>query len=445
VTVAYLPAPVDDELLYSLLGRHRLHCGLEAASAHTAHLFGFRSVVVSLELQGRLGNLANRLHPAFDLDAETLLHRHTLFPYFAAFQPKDLRDLAGLEMIEDAASSAFVRLGVAAFRASGRRQIRFCAECQGQQLASYGECMWLRSHQLPGNLVCPLHSEPLREAGVSFDGTARHGFRPPRPSAHVEAYKPWGREVGELLGEIARRQSELCRRPRFAYPASHWKLHYRTELKRLDLMRSPKKVDQPKLEAGLQAVLGPVLPHLPSACTNVGEGGWPMLMVREHRKAMHPLFHVLMELALERLHTGESSTAWGSPAHREVREPPQLSVADNDRESRFEAEACTRLRHAAKKIRKVAPPCRVTFAELERRTLGAGWLRHRRLRLPRAFALGCELSESTASFRERRVLYWREHLHAAPTWQVLRAAGIRTEHWEEATRLCLDPAVQARA
>jgi hypothetical protein len=77
VTCGFLPEPLADELLFGWLARHRLAIGGPVAAAHTRLLFGTRSAVAAPLLQGRLGDLSERLG-VHGLTAGRLLADHTL-------------------------------------------------------------------------------------------------------------------------------------------------------------------------------------------------------------------------------------------------------------------------------------------------------------------------------------------------------------------------------
>lgn len=100
--------------------------------------------------------------------------------------------------------------------------------------------------------------------------------------------------------------------------------------------------------------------------------------------------------------------------------------------SEVDQELLLRLEHADRLIRTSKPPIRVTFAALERRAAGTGWLRKRSAKLPSAMARVAELEESDADFRRRRVAYWAERMPGSVPWRIFKAAGIRSKFWRQA-------------
>ncbi|MHB8886649.1 MAG: TnsD family Tn7-like transposition protein [Methylovirgula sp.] len=79
-------------------------------------------------------------------------------------------------------------------------------------------------------------------------------------------------------------------------------LLYRGLARRAGLMRSRGHVDIARLSDGFRERFGAVLPYLDGTDPAVGGGdGWLAAMTRRHRKAVHPLQHILATLYLERL------------------------------------------------------------------------------------------------------------------------------------------------
>lgn len=81
------PAPFADELLYSLIARHHRHVCSAGPKATLEDPSGARSVRASVDLQGRLVALSDRLPPGLGLDAGRLAQEHTMPPYHTTLQP----------------------------------------------------------------------------------------------------------------------------------------------------------------------------------------------------------------------------------------------------------------------------------------------------------------------------------------------------------------------
>lgn len=433
---AFLPQPVADELLFGWLGRHRHYLGLPGAARHTELLFGTRSAVVSPCLQGRLADLCGRLPPQ-SANPLRLLFDHSLFNYFTAFQTSSTIEVAIHELVENGGAKAFLKLGLAAFCVSPRQTaLRVCAECHQQQRRTLGIPTWLRSHQLPGNLVCPVHGQPL--VAIPLRERGRHEFLCPPMDAPHQTPPAWNEGQRRTLWEIACRQTSLLDGTDRVRELHEWLPYYREMLASRALMRSTSKVDHSALQDAVTNVLSDVLPFLPRACRNVGGGGWPSLLVRKHRKAIHPLFHVLMALVIDRTSKPAAQIPLAASAPRtkssgQLRRSKRIAEARKDWPA-IDAEGCARVSHACNRLLSVTPPVRVTFSAIEREAFSSGWLQKRRKLVPLSYGLAKRKAETEDAFLDRRLTYWTDSLPSAADWEVCRAAGLRVHRWPAAKR-----------
>lgn len=399
-------------------------------------LFGRRTVVASYDLQSQLTALSDRVDPRLGIDPERLMMRHTLFPYYTAFQPSEVRNKAAADLLGSGTASIHVRLGIATFSIQRPRRLRYCPDCVEVAVSEDRDATWLRGHQLPGNIVCHVHGTILIDGAVEIDGLNRHAFSHLDTSSSAVIAPSLPEKTGDLLKCIARAQHCLCASIRPVRELDDWKGHYRERLASVGLMRSACKVDHAGLEEALRDVLGPALPFLPAACSSFGEHGWAALMVRYHRKAMHPLFHVLMDFALERLAPVDEpiapKTSKGA-MDASGRHPAALGREARTDWSAIDRRLVIKLRHVRRKIASATPPERLSFASLERGAAGPGWIRKRANRLPLAVAALTTMTETDEAFADRRIAYWTERLFDVPTWQILKAAGIRSDAWSSYT------------
>jgi len=296
----YLPEIVEDELLYSVLARWRLGTGMPSSAGFMREVFGIRTAIASVHLPARLSALAERLPIHARMDATRLLERHTLFPYYAAYQPADIREAGRLDMLEGHLNASHIRLGVAAYRIKPPANLRFCPTCLEDDMARLGVGAWRRAHQLPGSLVCVRHGTLLQESLVGPRSHERHAAIPASWDVCVRSEKdPISGDQRVLLERLAASEAGLLAEIPAPTDPSAWKLHYRDRLRRVGLMRSTEKVDLVTLETEIRSFYEPILTLLPEPCGRLGEGGWVTAMVREHRKSAHPLFHVMLGLFLD--------------------------------------------------------------------------------------------------------------------------------------------------
>ena len=441
MTTGCFPAPIQGELLYGVLARHRLLSGARTAADHATELFGRRAAIASFDLPCRLDALAARLPATAGLDGTGLLS-HTLYRFYAAFQTRETRVAVEHDLRASGSSNAHHRLGVAAFRVRAGQALRFCPACFDLQRDEIGIATWLVAHQLPGVLVCHVHGESLRDSLVTRKTAGRHGYVAPTEG---NCPRQDGGRVGDaallLLQSVSCSAAALSASLESARPLGHWRDHYVQRLAGVGLMRSERKVDQAGLNDGLKTHWGAALPYLPAPCSTFGESGWAAAMVRSHRKAMHPLFHLLLDGFVQHLEHGgvppvipEGKRPGGDPttsAKRPAIKPVQVAGAGRAARVDWEgldAQLCSAIQAAAVDVRAVAPPIRVSKAEVERRVAKTDWFGKRRRKVPLAVRALARVEESVSDYRRRRATYWIGELGPSyRPWEVMRAAGLRSE------------------
>ena len=99
MSIAYFPEIYPDELLYSVLARFYLHSGYPIYIMVAEHLFSSTWKKPSIEF---VGNIRQEILEIIlrDITMEELINKHTMFPYYARFIPKDNR-LKAFESIKN--------------------------------------------------------------------------------------------------------------------------------------------------------------------------------------------------------------------------------------------------------------------------------------------------------------------------------------------------------
>ncbi|NFV80375.1 TnsD family Tn7-like transposition protein [Magnetospirillum aberrantis] len=286
----YFPPGYPDELLYSLLARFHRHVGETSPKRTLDVLFGNRSVRAGVLLQGHLQALSERLPPHRELTPGRLLADFTLYPYLTAFQPADVRLAVRDALFLGHAEWVTVRLGLAASRVQGATGLRYCPACRSDMLNLYGELYWRRDHQLPGVAVCPDHGVRLQDSTVCPGTIGQHSFiaadedNCPKVSSDVQddVSIPW---------MVVKRCARLLRSPPAPMSLREWGAHYHNELRQRGFGKGDDRIDQRRLSADFASWSGE--PEMG------GTENWLAAMARKHRKAFHPLEHVLLGLFLD--------------------------------------------------------------------------------------------------------------------------------------------------
>jgi len=291
-------------LLYSVLARYQQHVGSPGPMQMLEGLFGNRKVIAAIDLQGSLQMLADRIPAERDLTVDRMIDSLTLCPYFVAFEPPSLQANVRRAMIRGSVENLHIRLGLAAFRVERIKQLRFCLECTRDMSANHGELYWRRDHQLPSVLICPAHGCPLLESAISFSKYSRHGFivaTPENCPRHARPVVPaMDRFVLSHLHRLACLSDELLDNPPKPRTFAGWTEFYRGRMMETGLARSSGTMDQQHFGQEFRNFYGrtlELLPHVTKGSEFAGD--WLSAMVRKHRKASHPLYHLLVQNFLD--------------------------------------------------------------------------------------------------------------------------------------------------
>jgi hypothetical protein len=161
--LGFLPAPVPDELLYSVVARYGAITGQGTGTKLTLDAFGTSVGIAAIDLPRRIGSFLDRLPPGHGLDVSAIINGHTLFPYLLRFAPPQVADSVFRGMADEGPRRP-PRLGVMAASFPTPERLMLCPKCAREDSIGSDLGAWRRVHQLPGVLVCPRHGTPLAES-----------------------------------------------------------------------------------------------------------------------------------------------------------------------------------------------------------------------------------------------------------------------------------------
>ena len=170
--LGFLPAPLGDELLYSMLARYRVLAGGVDSRQIMDAAFGNGGKYAYVVLPGRLRYLAASL-PGKEWTAERLAADHTILPYFARLLPREKYERMVDGLLDGWDSGGFNGMSPTLMAVASHRFLNFCPECVAEEQEWTGMSAWHRVHQLPGVFVCPTHLVPLRRSDILASGQAK--------------------------------------------------------------------------------------------------------------------------------------------------------------------------------------------------------------------------------------------------------------------------------
>ncbi|MHB8130480.1 MAG: TnsD family Tn7-like transposition protein [Mobilitalea sp.] len=174
----YFPKPYPDELLYSVLARYCIQSGNLNTINNTEDIFGSsnRNVFLSPELPGNIDMLISNLPEGAKYTADRFIYDNTLFSYVASFLPED-RAREVYEIMQAGQSSIiYNKAGLVSGSIKSNKMFRFCPHCMEDDMQTYGEAYWHRSHQVTGAFMCHLHKEAIYDSLVPLRGNYKQNY-----------------------------------------------------------------------------------------------------------------------------------------------------------------------------------------------------------------------------------------------------------------------------
>ncbi len=174
--LGHFPIPYQDELLYSVIARYRVHLGLESPKHLLDELYQSRGVVAVVDLPGHLNTLKESINRFWNFTTKELIYQRTLFPIYAPFIPEERKQLIVNAMESSSGEGIHMQAGVAASILQTPEYLRYCPLCFQQMKAEHGEYCWQRLFQVTGVELCPKHHCLLLSSSVPFRGIHRHEY-----------------------------------------------------------------------------------------------------------------------------------------------------------------------------------------------------------------------------------------------------------------------------
>jgi hypothetical protein len=198
MTLGYFPSLYPDELLCSAVARYRVHTMASCISDVNHELFNNRNQFTAIALPRDLENLHIKVGEFIGMTVVELVYRATLYPYYAAFAKRAVRETTLNNMLRSVNKAVDTRGGNLRVKL-----VKVCPDCLDEDLKSFGEAYWHRIHQLDCVHICEVHVQPLLQV------VSRHGngipLDPLTANTDIRSYMPYLSEKSrQRLLEVAR-------------------------------------------------------------------------------------------------------------------------------------------------------------------------------------------------------------------------------------------------
>lgn len=325
----YFPALRPDELFYSACARYRSRLNFRSHRHVMATIFGATSVTAVVDLPCRLAAFEAQVPGRKDLEADHLIHNHTLFPLYAAWMPSARAMQIRIAMKAHGGRSVHLRAGIMAGAAATPSFLRFCPQCDAENMRKFGHTFWQRLHQIPGVLVCSKHACFLVDSDAKRQHRLkRHAFVDPdeaaKPSPKIMTIDTNSVEDRALMN-IAAGAEWLLAPGTMSSRRRHWHVRYRELLSERGFATCNGRVDLKRLRQGFQQRYSQTLLER-LHCDRRGK--WIDELVHRPLTTHSPVHHLLLieflGIDVERFFNGEKSTLFGAAPY------PCLNTACSD-------------------------------------------------------------------------------------------------------------------
>lgn len=301
--VGFFPTPYPNELLYSTLARFHIRSGNISPKATIEELFGSRSVTTVVDLPANIDSLISNLPIGSAYTAENLIMENTLYPFYSAFLPPERAKSILQSMKGNSGGSIHNRIGVMASTIAENRYIRMCKECATESLKKYGEVYWVRSHQIPGIIICSKHKTLLYNSKVLVHHFNKNEFVPATvDNCNLTEEHKTSKNIEDAIEsefipnyiQVVDNVDKLLNNRYSNKPPEWFFSQYIERLKLMGLANINGSVKQKELREQFLEFYGEnLLTIVQSSITN-NESCWLSMMVRKPRKTVHPIRHLLM-------------------------------------------------------------------------------------------------------------------------------------------------------
>jgi hypothetical protein len=173
-TLFFFPVPYPDEILYSVLCRYHIRCGIPSARQTNLAVWG-KIYGKKLFLPDGIENLTAQIPLSANFTTERFINENTIFPLLKPFLTREKSD-ALINSMRFGNKDIYNIIGFSRVFTLQHRFLRYCGQCVENDIKIYGEPYWHRIHQLPGTYVCSIHCEPIIESSVELDDLRNEYF-----------------------------------------------------------------------------------------------------------------------------------------------------------------------------------------------------------------------------------------------------------------------------
>ncbi|MBB6447891.1 TnsD family Tn7-like transposition protein [Bacillus benzoevorans] len=295
--LSYFPKLYPDELLYSWFARYHDHSSNESSKQTMQELFGNVSSVAVVDLPSNLNAFHEKINHFNPPKINDLICNHTLYNYYTFFQTNDIKKRA-MDYLKYGGKPGAIHmfLGIAASIIKDGQYLRFCPSCVKQDTEKYGEAYWHVSHQLPKVYYCHIHQELLHNSNIELRNPHKHEFisaeRADLVSPHlINLYSP---KTDQYLRRLSDESINLINLIEII-ETEELSAIYKYLMQINGYANHLGKVHQQYFTKQFKRYYGKeFLTLVDCDFDEHSDTSWLRSIVRKHRKAFHPVQHLLL-------------------------------------------------------------------------------------------------------------------------------------------------------
>lgn len=294
--LTFFPEPYEDEILYSTLARYHYYSGNVGFKDTLLEIFGVATAIPTVELPNRLDYLSNHFSKKGCYTSDYFITKHTILPYYypflSAIRQKQIKE----GMKQGNAHGLYTSAGIVSGSLCKRAGLSYCPLCSKQDVDSYGESYFRRSHQLQGLFVCYRHGCLLKQFPLTTKEKSRIEFiRLDHKLINYQVEYEKNENIQEQLLSLAKSANSLLWMNPIEYNQSKMQQRYLTLLGSKKLVTCNKIVKQRDLHEQFTYYYGEKLLHkLESKLDEENEYNWLKILTRKVKRVVHPLRHLLL-------------------------------------------------------------------------------------------------------------------------------------------------------
>ncbi|EJP6472072.1 TnsD family transposase [Clostridium botulinum] len=297
--IHFFTDPYKDELIYSAISRYHYYTGNIDYKDTLEELFGKRSIVPSLEIGSNIDTLSKNLGDRYT--AENIIKKHTIFPYYSPFLPKDRKAELIKEIAYRDGNGIYAKLGMVAGSVCKKNKIYYCPCCAKNEIEKYGEPYIHREHQLQGIYICPHDGVELKKYSVDKSNSSRIEFiRLDKKLLDLRNITVVDSRYYDKLYKISKNAYYLLQTDLDNISKEKVLEKYKSLLYEKGLTTSSKRVKQRELyEKFISFYSKNFLEEIESRINNDDEYNWLRVITRNLKRTVHPIRHLLLINFLE--------------------------------------------------------------------------------------------------------------------------------------------------